>query len=291
MTQHTHPSALARQPYTGELVNKDPISSVLARTGQINPIVRDRFMQMHGRHYSGFGTDVSLNDPFPGNANAGDIEYADNEAMDAMETEDDVAGSGIFDAPGRRSTIHSTLGVFADHPSLPGYAAREQPFAVSKDVTDPIHGADVVYLPAGGMTYVEREGRYADYLDREQSVPPPAVLFPTDLPPGTVPEPGSSELPLAPVDLPPAPDAAPPAAAGYGAYSQMFQPTRPANRLPVRSIVTPLQLRQSVGADAPASPSWGTYLMAGGIVGVAAAILVGTLNIKPGSGRKKGRRR
>jgi hypothetical protein len=290
MMHHTHPAQLARQPYTGELVNKDPISSVLARIGQASPITRDRYMATHGRFFSGLGSDVSLNDPFPGGANAGDIEYADNDAMDQMETEDDVAGSGIFDAPGRRSTIHSTLGVFADHPSLPGYAAREQPFAVSKDVTDPIHGADVVYLPAGGMTYVERDGRYADYLDREQSVPPPAVLFPSDMPPGTVPEP-------TPADLPPAPlPAEPPAAAGYGAitYGAMFQPTRPARALPIRSIVTPLQLRQAlsaIAADGTPSPAgWGTYLMVGGIVGVAAAIMIGTLNIKPGKGKKSRRR-
>ncbi len=261
MMQAVHPSLAARQVYPGELTNKDPISSVLARTGQESRITRDHYAMTHGRSYSGFGTDVSLNDPFPGNPNVGDLEYADNEAMDAMEAEDDVAGSGIFDQPGRRSTIHSTLGVFADHPSLPGYAAREQPFAVSQDVTDPIHHADVVYLPAGGMTYVERGGRRVDYLDRERYVPPPVTATTEG------------------------------AASGFGdmAFARQFQPTRLARPLPVRPIVNPLQLRQGIGADAPPAADWKTYVAVGAVVGVAAAILVGTLKIKPGRGRK-GRR-
>lgn len=291
-SHHNHPAIDARQPYTGELTNKDPISSVLARTGQANPLVRSAYMHEHGRFYSGFGTDVSLNDPFPGNANTGDVEYADNDAMDQLEAEDDVAGSGIFDAPGRRSTIHSTLGVFADHPSLPGYAAREQLFAVSKDVVDPIHGADVVYLPAGGMTYVERGGRRTDYLDREQSVPPAAELSP-----GMQPEAALPALP--PASEAAAPDLAPAAASGYGdmGFARMFQPTRLARALPVRSIVTPLQLRQSIGADAgtvpsptPATPDWKTYAAVGAIVGVAAAIFVGTVGMKPGRKSRRGRR-
>jgi hypothetical protein len=304
--RYTDAAVNDRQIYTGELTNTDPISSVLARTGQESRATRDRYMREHGRFYSGLGSDVSLDDPFPGNPNAGDLFYSDNEAMDALEAEDDVAGSGIFDQPGRRSTIHSTLGVFADHPSLPGYAAREQPFAVSQDVTDPIHHADVVYLPAGGMTYVERGGRRVDYLDRGASVPPPAVhghrhhrrtgpangtpIAPT-VPPAAEPAPTPLLMdPMDPIGTAAAAQAAQAAAAsGFGdmAFARMFQPAHPVHPLPVRSIVNPIQVRQAVGQDAPPAADWKTYAAVGAIVGVGAAILIGTLKIKPG---KSGRR-
>jgi hypothetical protein len=88
-----------------------------------------------------------------------------------LEGEDDVYGSGIFDQSGRGPTVHATLGVFEDHPSLPGYVGREVQFAVSKEVADITSGADVVVVPGGGMSYQERGGKIVQY-DRFGPTPP-----------------------------------------------------------------------------------------------------------------------
>jgi len=278
------------QPYPGKLRDTDPISSKLPLIGQLNPSVYERFALSQGRSVAGFG---SVSEAYQRDRR--------DEYVEQMETDDDVHGSGIFDRSGARGTIHSNLGVFADHPSLPGYLAREMDFAVSKDISDITSGAEVVAVPGGGMAYVERGGRlvgplrpddrYNPYVEIRMGVERRTVPFgpahypgqplsngvPTAFPDGgtqfvqTVPE----EVALTPnlpvqilpdipqVDLGPTPLLPPVAtpASGYGAD------------------------------DEPKSAGWGTYAVAGAVVGIAAAFFVGTIKMKPRRPTRRNRRR
>lgn len=139
-----------RQPYvpTGLIPTKDPITSQLYKIGQVGPRTENRWMMQHGRFLSGFGS----NDTQPAFAAKPDG------YVESLEKDDDVYGSGVFDSYGRKPTVNPTLGVFADHPSIPGYIDREVQYAVSKDVVDITSGADVVVVPGGGLTYQERGG-------------------------------------------------------------------------------------------------------------------------------------
>lgn len=120
----------------------------------------------HGRYLSGLGGES------PSGAVGYDAPYQDRGVYE-LEKQDDTYGSGIFDPEGRSGTSNPDTGVFASHNSLPGYVARDVSFTVSRDVTDITDGAEVVSVPAGGMYYVERDGRSAS----------PAVLGPTYRPP------------------------------------------------------------------------------------------------------------
>jgi hypothetical protein len=107
--------------------------------------------KIHGRYLSGTG----MGDP----KGAGyDLTYRDTEVL-ALEAEDDTDGSGIFDQKGRLATANPDTGVFATHNSLPGYASREVPFTVSRDITDVTDNAAVIGIPSGGMVNVEKDGQ------------------------------------------------------------------------------------------------------------------------------------
>jgi hypothetical protein len=125
----------------------------------------------HGRYLTGFGDDAPSVSP-----EGGDPTY-DTDDLDAMEQDDDVLGSGIFDAHAR-ITSNREMGIFSSDYSLPGYIAREVPYAVSQDVTG-MDGGGVVYIPAGGFYHIESGGR----------VVPAPVLGPTRRPPRNVPAP------------------------------------------------------------------------------------------------------
>jgi hypothetical protein len=76
----------------------------------------------------------------------------------ALENQDDVLGSGIFDDSRRPATANAEMGVFESHYSLPGYQARQVPFEFSDEVTSLPSGAPYIEVPAGGMAYVEAHG-------------------------------------------------------------------------------------------------------------------------------------
>lgn len=114
------------------------------------------------RMHTGYGSET------PTGERGIDPRYQSDE-LNELESQDDTFGSGIFDPGGRAATANTNMGVFASHYSLPGYAAREVPFTVSRDVTDITDNAEVVVVPGGGMVYVEERGK----LTR------PAILGPT----------------------------------------------------------------------------------------------------------------
>jgi hypothetical protein len=280
------------QPYTGSIVDKDSISSRLAWIGQENPYPEAKYRHWHGRYLQGLDGLEGLGSM---NVNEGDASFQHDDLLNSMEEDDDVYGSGIFDRPGRADTIHSTLGVFADHPSLPGYIGRERQFAVNPDLHDVANGADVVAVPGGGMAYVERGGRQVDIsgrpnpfnvyenLNRPHGIPgpcpgceplPPRVVMeqregiPAVVPGGTIP------VPARPEDVS-SKSTALPAIPAWG--------------------VKGLGYFRGYGADAPPAPPTqasvgspiGSYVAAGAIVGVAAAIFIGTLKQKhPKRGRR-----
>ena len=165
------PSTPAMQPYEGAMW-PDGIQAYHERVGEDHPATREYQRMQHGRYLTGFGDD----DPglLP---DGGDPGYESGD-MAAMEEADDVFGSGIFDPPGR-PTSNNTMGIFASDYGIPGYVAREVPYAVSQDVTDVADGGAVVYIPAGGYYHIEDDGRM---------VPHP-VLGPTPRPPANVPAP------------------------------------------------------------------------------------------------------
>lgn len=274
-----------RQPYTGRLRDKDPISSKLPLIGQMNPTIETRWRLSQGRAVAGFG---SVPESYQ--------EERRDDYVEQIEGEDDVLGSGIFDRGGREGTVHPQLGVFSDHPSLPGYIAREVQFAVSKDVTDLTAGADVVVVPGGGMAYVERGGRNVGPLRTDDHMNPYVLLgggrrapagpvrvaspmaqgVPTAHPDG-----GTTLSHATPTDVPmePAKDKF---SADNAQFNTAFQQNVPIGGLGVYPWRGPVR---AYGADPPApSTSWGSYLAAGAIVGVAAAIFMGTVKM-PGRRR------
>jgi hypothetical protein len=172
------PEGRVQQPYAPEDVSWgeptiDPIARVLPWIGQINPYTDNRFKMWHGRALGAAEATEST----------GVGEPTHGQFMREMEHQDDVYGSGIFDSYGRGPTIHPDLGVFGDHPSLPGYIEREIQFAASTEIADIANGAQVVVVPGGGMTYQERDGRIVQY-DRFGPIPPAPNYQPAHIPTG-----------------------------------------------------------------------------------------------------------
>lgn len=270
--------AYERQPYTGSTVDKDPISSRLARIGQENPYLEARYRQWHGRYLQGLDGLEGLGSM---NVNEGDAEFEHDGLLGDMERDDDVYGSGIFDRPGRADTIHSTLGVFADHPSLPGYIGREREFAVNPNIHDVANGADVVAVPGGGMAYVERGGRQVDISGR----PNPFNVYENLNRPHGIPGPCPGCAPPPPREVVQKPEGLPFVAPG-GTIPVLAKPTDVTSKATVMPTMPAWGVR-GFGADPPpvASPI-GAYVAAGAIVGVAAAIFMGTLKRRPARGRR-----
>jgi hypothetical protein len=100
-----------------------------------------------GRYLAGVGSDDDL-----GPGNRGAPGWGEDLTGDLEQT-DDVEGSGIFDGQGS-VTVNKTLGVFQDHPSMPGWIARHLPFEPNPEVQD-VYGAQVVEIPTGGLIYVD----------------------------------------------------------------------------------------------------------------------------------------
>lgn len=130
------------QPWPG-YVPSDALNPAGGTTGEINPTIRRSINMQYGRQLAGLGASEG---------HPGDSSYEDD-TLSRLETDDDVVGSGVFDAPGWSATVHPTLGVFQDHPNVPGYIDREIPFRASKEVESIPGGAQVVVVPGGGMTY------------------------------------------------------------------------------------------------------------------------------------------
>jgi hypothetical protein len=143
------------EPYYGRAKTNDFIVGNLPFIGQAAPLVRERMRSYHGRYMSGV-------EGFSGDSVDGAVgtdPVYESEALDELESQDDVFGSGIFDQVGRGPTSNQSMGVFASHYALPGFVAREVPFTVSKDITDITDNADVVMVPGGGMTFAEVRGQ------------------------------------------------------------------------------------------------------------------------------------
>jgi len=113
---------------------------------------------------------------------------------DELELLDDVNGSGIFDAPGTQ-TVHVDMGVFADHPSVPGYIARHPPFQAQDEVTR--GGRLTMEVPGSGVALVT-------YVNQPAPVPMQyPELYNTPLYPGATPMSGLGRIPYWDQRLPP----------------------------------------------------------------------------------------
>lgn len=156
----------ASQRHPGPLYADSYAIRRLALLGQVNPRTRERMRAQHGRYLSGLGAES------PSGRTGYDPTYQ-NQQLYALEEQDDTYGSGVFDPGGRPGTSNSNMGILASHYSLPGYVARDVPFTVSQDVSDITDDAEVVTVPGGGLSYIERRGK----LQR------PAILGPTWRPP------------------------------------------------------------------------------------------------------------
>jgi hypothetical protein len=249
-------------------------------------------MQQHGR-LAGFGNDAQEN--IGNEPPRSDANKWSELAVSELERDDDVFGSGIFDRPGRM-TSNVGDGVFASDYSLPGYVAREVPYAVSRDVTDVASGGEVVYIPGGGFYHVEQGG----------SIQPSAVLGPTARPPMLTPPVLPAPIPGGPgVEDQPYVTTQPEYAAQAPLYPMapvssgwVLNPARPKlqQSLSVRSVdettppvyVRPIQrLPRPLGQEETSSgPSAGQMAVAGILLGVSVGLLV---NAVRGAG-KVGRR-
>lgn len=156
------------QRYYGPTHGDKVAQNLAFYTGQTRENLQ-RMRKMYGRNLAGMGSVEGV-----GSSAGVDPSYQ-NKAIYELEKEDDSFGSGIFDPAGRTGTSNPDMGVFSSSYDLPGYIARSVPFTVSKDVRDINSGADVVYIPAGGMAYVERNGKLAGPLHNPMSHVVPQV--------------------------------------------------------------------------------------------------------------------
>ncbi len=260
-----------RSPRVAQSVYQEPgqADTYFARhwqqAGQISPHARNTLMRQHGRYLSGFGDVGGPSGP------GGDPDTADA-ALDRMEDDDDTAGSGVFDPPGSTPTANANLGVFASYNSLPGYVAREVPFAVSRDEFDATSSAPIVTVPNGGLPLVATSlARPGAGSSRDETY----VSFPTRrLPPPSAAEvvgPDYRRVPRSPGNAWVRPLSA--------LYGSLVPPTVRRQPVPARSMVgvatgplLPVARPRAVaglGADGGGTPVW-QYALAGAIVSAAA---------------------
>lgn len=254
----------SRQPYTGQPVDHSPIltNAQLPYVGQLGPAAAETIASTHGRQLAGFGDSVVPSDDDPAHFN--DEPDWHDQSMRAMEDEDDVVGSGVFDAEGR-TTVHDDMGVFRDHPSVPGFIARNPPYRLNHEVRDVVNGGPTVEVSGGGLFYVERDGRLADlpttrmsggYVElTQQGTAPvgwsrPSTVYPS--------------MPLVPQQS---------TTRGYPFSEQL---------VPARSTVNVANVSRPIAGfgdeeQPPEKAGWGSWLVAGLIVGTAGAIAWGTL--------------
>jgi hypothetical protein len=148
----------------------DPLNKILPAIGQVNPRWRQRHAMTHGRYLSGLGGLAGAG-PISQKRRDGKFEIGgscdfltDGDEPDwsdpllaENENEDDSVGSGIFDQAGG-ATVHTDMGIMADHPAVPGYIARNPPFYVNTEVQDITADAQVLEVPGGGLNYLEHGG-------------------------------------------------------------------------------------------------------------------------------------
>lgn len=164
------PTYPMRQPVTTNPYVTDPLNKIQAVVGNVSPKWETRHMLQHGRYLSGMDgltgcpqvTQKTRDGQFqvgtqPDFMVEGDEPDWSDALMGENEHEDDSVGSGIFDPTGG-ATVHTDMGVFADHPAVPGYIARNPPFYVNPEVTDITADAQVLEVPGGGLNYVEKGG-------------------------------------------------------------------------------------------------------------------------------------
>jgi len=273
----------SRQRYYGPIYGDKIAQNLEFYTGQTRANLQ-RMRKMYGRTLAGMGSTSGM-------GSVGVDPGYQNKAIYELEKEDDSFGSGIFDPPGRTGTSNPDAGVFSSSYDLPGYIARGVPFTVSKDVKDINSGADVVYVPGGGMAYVERNGRLAGPLHNPMShiVPQspapvgpipssPATLGPVPfnikrkrLPKQNIVFPRQTPAPVNPVANPvahAAPDMPIYPAVPFTSTVNVG-PTRP---IPISGFGEEEEIKE------PATV--GQLALAGAAVGVAAALVYGALNAK-----------
>lgn len=131
------------QPFTGNLPSMVAVGpSDLRYSSGTAPRYAAPFDRRYGRRLAGTDMDVEDETADPG--------FASNE-LDVMAEMDDIQANGIFDPPGTHPNIHPDAGVFAARYSLPGYHAREVPFAKS-EVRDATTGRQIVAVPSGAVS-------------------------------------------------------------------------------------------------------------------------------------------
>ena len=215
----------------------DPLNKILPSIGQVHPAWRQRHAMMHGRYLSGLGGLAGAG-PIAQKRRDGRFEVGgscdfltdgdepdwSDPLLSENENEDDSVGSGIFDQAGG-ATVHTDMGIMADHPAMPGYIARNPPFYVNPEVQDVTADAQVLEVPGGGLNYLEHGGinsapcvspfaRYEPYVsypcqsqfhprqtDKWQAGPPPGQEppMPMNSPPISAnPPPPGSTMPVEP---------------------------------------------------------------------------------------------
>jgi hypothetical protein len=130
------------QPWPG-YVPVDSLNPGGGNMGETSPRFRQRVASQYGRNLAGLGESEGYD---------GDSTYRDD-LLEKIQREDDTYGSGVFDPPGHAPTVNGEDGVFEDNPNLPGYLGRETPFRPSSEIESIPSGAQVMTVPAGGMTW------------------------------------------------------------------------------------------------------------------------------------------
>lgn len=131
------------QPFTGDLPTMAQVgpSDTRYSSGTASRYAAP-FDRRYGRRLA--GTDMDVEDE------SADSAFATNELALLAEM-DDIQDNGIFDPPGTHPNIHPDAGIMAARYSLPGYHAREIPFAKS-EVVDATTGRRVVGVPSGAVS-------------------------------------------------------------------------------------------------------------------------------------------
>lgn len=149
------------QPYSGKL---PPLTEVgppdFLYSSSTAPHFADKLNRQNGRYLA--GTDDAVQDS---GAKVPEISLAHRakltgavgpepstaaRELEFYRSQDDVQGDGIFDPPGTHPNIHPDAGIFAARFSLPGYHARERPYAMS-EVRDVTTGRPIRAVPNGAV--------------------------------------------------------------------------------------------------------------------------------------------
>lgn len=262
------------QPYEGTLVDKSPIvtNAMLPFVGQLGPAAYSTISNSHGRRLAGFGQDEVL--PQSGDpSKLPDAEDWHDSSLRQLEEDDDVVGSGVFDTggPRGRQTVHEDMGVFQDHPSIPGFIARNPPYTQNTEVLDVVTGGPTVEVAGGGLFYIERDGR-------------PAPV-PTKRLGGGYVQLNDKGVPAAPLQWAPPVNRLP----EFAHVAEDFKRAKPpaGAEIITRPIVNVANVSMPIsglGAEQPAAakeaPGWGWWLVGGLAIGIGGGIAYRALSKK-----------